>query len=51
MRHGLGLAWRLHCDRVLATAVGPGLAHFQTFLTHDPAGITESTYLGAVIPG
>jgi hypothetical protein len=45
-----GLAWRLHCDRVLATTIGPGLPHFQTFLHRGEAGITESTYLRAAIP-
>jgi hypothetical protein len=36
---------------VLATTVGSGLTHFQTFLTGGEAGITDSTYLGAGIPG
>jgi hypothetical protein len=45
------LAWRLHCGCVLATTVGPGLAYFQTFLRRGEEGITESTYLGAAIPG
>jgi hypothetical protein len=46
-----GLAWRLHCDSYLATTVGPGLVHFQTYLARGKAGITTDTYLGAIIPG
>jgi hypothetical protein len=36
---------------MLTTTVGPGLTHFQAFLTHGTAGITDSIYLGVAIPG
>jgi hypothetical protein len=43
MRHGL--AWRLHCDKVLTITTGPGLQHFRTFLQRGADGITTDTYL------
>jgi hypothetical protein len=46
-----GLAWRLHCDKVLMLTTGPGLQHFCTFLKGGGEGITANTYLKAAIPG
>jgi hypothetical protein len=46
-----GLAWQLHCDRVLTITMGPGLQHFWTFLQRGTNGITRDTYLQAAIPG
>jgi hypothetical protein len=46
-----GLTWQLHCDSILSTTVGPGLVHFQTFLNRGAAGINDTTYLGADLPG
>jgi hypothetical protein len=46
-----GLAWRLHCDKVLTLTAGPGLQQFLTFLKQGGEGITLETSLNAAIPG
>jgi hypothetical protein len=46
-----GLAWELHCDRVLTITTGPGLQHFRTFLQRGSDGITTNTCLNAAVPG
>jgi hypothetical protein len=49
MHHGL--AWRLHCDKVLTITTGPRLQHFRTFLQRGADGITTDTYVIAAVPG
>jgi hypothetical protein len=46
-----GLAWHLHCDKVLTLTTGPGLQHFRTFLQHGADGIMPNVYLCVTIPG